>query len=68
MKQALTFPLRLVELQPLEEHPSVSALVANHNYVHYVGEAPESVLDQTYRHFEVMVCDDGSSDEPFAVI
>jgi len=68
MKPALSFPLRLVELPPLEELPSLSALVANHNHVHYVGEAPESMLGQTYRHIEVMVCDDGSSEEPFAVI
>ena len=48
MKQALSFPLKLVELQPLEELPLVSALVTNHSYVNYVGETLESMGGQTY--------------------
>jgi hypothetical protein len=39
MKQALRFALELLELPPLEVGPSVSALVTNHNYARYVGEA-----------------------------
>jgi hypothetical protein len=47
MKQALSFPLELLELPPLEDVPLVPALVANHNYARYVGEAPGSMLGQT---------------------
>jgi hypothetical protein len=47
MKQALSFPLELLELPPLEHVPLVPALVANHNYARYVGEAPGSMLGQT---------------------
>ena len=40
MKRGLSYPLELLELPPSEEVPLVSALVANQNYAHYVGEAP----------------------------
>jgi hypothetical protein len=39
MKQTPRFALEPLELPPLEAVPSVSALVTNHNYAHYVGEA-----------------------------
>jgi len=51
-----------VALPPLGERPLVSVLVTNFNYAAYVGAAIESVLSQTYPHFEVIVCDDGSTD------
>jgi len=57
-----------MELPPLTENPLVSVLVANYNYARYIGDALESTLAQTYPHFEVIVCDDGSSDDSCAVI
>ena len=43
--------------------PLVSALIANHDYGHYVVEAVHSVLLQTYPHIEIVVVDDASSDD-----
>jgi hypothetical protein len=39
-------------LSPLPEQPLVSILIRNYNYANYIGMALESVLDQTYGHFE----------------
>lgn len=40
-----------------------SVLINNHNYGRYLSEAIESALDQTYAPLEVVVVDDGSTDD-----
>lgn len=51
-----------VPLSVLSEMPSVSVLITCYNYGRYVGEAIESALNQTYAVAEIIVSDDGSSD------
>ena len=48
--------------------PLVSVVVNNYNYARFLGEAIDSVLNQTYENVEVIVVDDGSIDDSREVI
>jgi glycosyltransferase involved in cell wall biosynthesis len=48
--------------------PRVSVIIPSYNHEKYVAEAIQSVLDQTYQDFEIVITDDGSSDNTVAVI
>lgn len=49
-------------------YPVVSVIIATYNREEYIGKAVESVLNQTYANFELIVLDDGSTDETRAVL
>src|SRR5215470_18923669 len=48
--------------------PLVTVVVVNRNYACYLPECVESVLGQTYRSMEVIVVDDGSTDDSLNVL
>ena len=65
MPSSLQFPLILSELPTT---PLISVLMPSYNYDRYLGIAIQSVLEQSYSHIELIVCDDGSTDESPAIL
>lgn len=53
---------------PAAEHLSVSIIVNNYNYGHFLRDAIDSALNQTYANTEIIVVDDGSTDNSRDVI
>ena len=57
-----------IALPDLPVQPLVTVMVSNYNYARYLPEAIGSVIRQTYPHWELIVCDDGSTDESCGVV
>ena len=55
--------LRAQILTPAPPEPLVSIIVPCYKQAEYLPEAVESVLAQTYRHWEIIIVNDGSPDE-----
>ena len=48
--------------------PKVSIVLPNYNYARYLDERIQSLLDQTYTDFELIILDDASTDNSLEVI
>jgi glycosyltransferase involved in cell wall biosynthesis len=46
----------------------ISIIIPSYNRANFIGETLQSVLDQTYQHWECIVVDDGSTDDSVALV
>lgn len=52
----------------MDGSPTVSVIIPTYNRAHVLGRSIQSVLNQTYQDFELIVVDDGSSDNTEEVV
>ncbi|NBU73071.1 MAG: glycosyltransferase, partial [Bacteroidetes bacterium] len=48
--------------------PKVSVIITNYNYAQYVAQAINSVLNQTYSNIELIVVNNGSTDNSLEIL
>ena len=50
------------------QNPPISVIIPVYNMADYVGESITSVLNQTFRKFELIIVNDGSTDNSLEII
>lgn len=60
--------LNKITQTPLSDSPLVSVIMPTHNRADVIHEAIASVLNQTYKNYELIIIDDGSTDNTEALI
>lgn len=50
------------------EEPLISVIICTYNGAHYIEKAIKSVINQTYSNFEIIIVDDGSTDETVSLV
>jgi len=48
--------------------PTVSVIISSYNHAPYIRQAVQSVLDQTFQDFEILIADDASTDNTLEVL
>jgi len=58
----------MINNTPLSDNPLISVVMSVYNHENAVGRAIESILNQTYDNFELLICDDFSDDNTMKII
>jgi CMP-N-acetylneuraminic acid synthetase len=52
----------------MNNSPLLTVYITNHNYGKYIDQAINSILEQSFQDFEIIIIDDGSTDNSKAII
>lgn len=52
----------------VHERPAVTVIIPSYNYANFLTESVESVLGQTFSDFELIIVDDGSTDDTAEIV
>lgn len=56
------------EINPFDDEPLVSVILPSYNYSKYVGKTIDSIFNQSYKNWELIVVDDCSKDDSVDII
>ena len=62
------YEIELLKNQTYDDQPLVSIIIPNYNKEKYLRKCIDSVLNQTYTNYEVIIVDDGSTDASVKII
>ena len=48
--------------------PLITVYITNHNYERFISKSIQSVLNQSFKKYELIIIDDGSTDNSIKVI
>ena len=51
-----------------QKSPLVTVYITNYNYAEYLEQSIQSILNQTFQDFELLIIDDGSTDNSREII
>lgn len=54
--------------EKLQKEPFISVIVTSYNYEKYIDKNLKSILNQTYKNYEVIIIEDGSKDNSLNII
>ena len=52
----------------MSNQPKITVITASYNYENYIAETIESIINQKYQNWELIIADDGSKDNSIKVI
>lgn len=57
-----------IDINELEDNYKVSIIMPTYNRANIIKRAIDSIINQTFKNFELIICDDGSTDETEEIV